>query len=98
MREEDKPADAPAAPPAPPTAAPPAPVPAERKPSRVDLMREKAGRRSDRADSRRGPVPNIKQDEGPLGGPKPKIEKFDDAMERELQEAMAGFDDKALLA
>src|SRR5579864_221079 len=89
MSEPEKPADAPVSPPAP----PPEPPAAEPKPDRVQLQREKAAQRQAKPHK---PVPSLEHEQSYGFGQ--KIEAFDADMERELEEAMAGFSDKEMSA
>src|SRR4051794_19013147 len=83
MSEKDQPAD--------PT--PPAPQAATGdKPDRVQFLREKASRKPQQP---AGKVPSLEK-EVTYGFGK-KIDDFDEEMERELQEAMTGFNDKDVL-
>jgi len=88
MSEQDNPADAPAPQPTPPEA--PA---AEPKTDRIQLMREKAAARQAKPHK---PVASLEHEQSYGFGQ--KIEAFDADMERELEEAMAGFSDKEMSA
>jgi len=83
MSEQEKPAE-----PTPPT--PPETI--GNKPDRVELLREKAARKPQQPV---GQVPSLQKDV--TYGFGKKIDAFDEEMERQLQEAMAGFNDKEVL-
>src|SRR5262245_50209012 len=89
MSDEPKPTDAPT-PPADdaPKEAPPAP---ERRPDRVSLQREK---NQSRREKPKAPVPSLQKEQ--TYGFGQKVDKFDDDMERELQEVMSGVDEKTM--
>ena len=79
------------------TEAPPQEQPqAEQKPSRIQLMREKAAARNKPRQAPRPPKPPSLEHELTYGGGK-KIDAFDDEMERQLQEAMGGMSNQELL-
>jgi ribosomal protein S1 len=98
MSDSENPSVPPTNPPAEP-AAPPAPeqpaAEAASPPSSEALERLRRGReRRQRAAETAGPVPSLEHEQ--VCGGKQRIEAFDEAMERELQEAMGGLSDKDL--
>jgi small subunit ribosomal protein S1 len=96
MSETEKPDVPPTAPEQQPAAPAPPPQAAPPREAQQPSLRSKLRRDRPREKPDAGKVPSL-QHEQTYGG-KVAIDKFDDAMERELQEAMGGFSDESLNA